>query len=282
MRSRFQEIVLCTALGLFGVGCQTAEEHRRPSQDGVKEQPFGGLSFAYPPFQELKDLWRALSEPFEEGGYMHVFEKDGVEVAICMQPWRSDGDNTLVIYTYDGVGRQWCPRALWDTRNRGSNEVIGVGVNFYKRSGTIEAYSSGGRNIFRADIASLAVKQQESRVSSRPNAEYPAPRTLEELRALVVLGGEGGSLQVFEKGPVKVGVRAQSWCAAGWKRIILYTFDEKGTFWSPRAVWDTGTKDVRVSFDKWSGIIKVRSGGGRSIFQANILALKVGQASWAW
>jgi hypothetical protein len=282
MCTRYIITVVSVSSLLVVSGCQTADthEHAAVSATSQKEPIFGGLALYSARFHTLNDLWRAMVEPFEETGYLQVFEKGDIDLAVCVRAENGIGVNALLIYSYDGLGKQWCERVYWNTGSRGSNEVIGVNVAFNKKTGLIEARSGGGSLIFRADVAALSAKQPEESFPGKAGTQFPALRTLEELETAAEQ--VDGQLYVFEKDKMKVGVRVQSRGAVGWKALILYTFDDIENLWSPRVIWDTGAKDVRVTFHKWSGMIEVRSGRGMLILQANISALKVRKVPWDW
>ena len=231
---------------------------------------FRGLKWQFPQFVELNDLWRELVKPFEETACLQVFEKGDVDLAVCIRPEGGIGYNALLIYTYDSVGKRYCPRVYWNTLVRGTNEVIGVHVAFDYEAGTIEARSPRGRFIFRANMSALAAKQPEELFPGNSGSDYPAFRTLEGLKAAAE---KDGWLHVFEKGKVKIAVRVQAWGSVGWKGLIIYAFDDRTNLWCPRVLWDSGAKDVHVTFERRSGEIEALARNGQLIFQANIEAL---------
>lgn len=232
----------------------------------------GTLTFPYPPFADLSDLWQTLLKGFEQDGALQLFEKAGNTVALCMLPQGGVGRIAVVMYTYDGVGTQWCARVHWETGVRGLSHIIsGVHTSYDAHNGLIEVHTGAGKFIFRTAVAALAAKQPEELFPGKAEGTYPAFRTVDELQETAK---EDGVLSFFQKDNVKIGVRVQTWGGSGWKAVIIYFFDEVGSQWSPRVIWDTGATDVRVTFMQRSGIIDVRSGSGMLIFQANILAFR--------
>jgi hypothetical protein len=255
----------------MAAGCHAPVKDPRPASQQAAHEQLSGLSFNLAQFTELNDLWRALVQPNEETACLQVFEKGGVDLAVFTRPEGGIGYNALIIYTYDGVGKHYCPRVYWFTLVRGSNEVVGVHVAFDYQAGMIEARSPHGRFVFRASMSALAAKQPEELFGGQSRDGYPAFRTLEGLKAAAETDG---ALHVFEKDKMKVAVRVQSWGSAGWKGLIIYPFDEVANLWFPRVLWDSGAKDVSVTFAKRSGKIEALAKDGKLIFQTNIAALK--------
>lgn len=123
----------------------------------------------------------------------------------------------------------------------------------------------------------------EARVLGTLRSEYPAYRTLQEVRReLVEPYGSDAHLYVFEKDQIKVGVCVQPWGGIGWDSLIIYQFNASREQWSPCAVWNPYAMKVRVTFDNSTGMIEVRSGGGVLIFSANIAAFKARQNPYDW
>jgi hypothetical protein len=214
---------------------------------------------------------RKLVEGYGEEAHLYVFEKDDAKVAMCLTLLGAFGVNKFDIYSFDKTRGQWFERVYWDT------EVRGVTVAFDKRTEVIEAHSGSGRLIFQANLAAFAGNRLEKLPLGEPAVEYPSVRAFQELETAVKSDG-GGRLHRFEKGDVKVAVRQQP-RGAGGTRVILYTWDEIGDQWGSPVIWDTGERDVRVTFGKSSGMIEVHSGDGKLIFRANILALKARPSS---
>jgi hypothetical protein len=113
--------------------------------------------------------------------------------------------------------------------------------------------------------------------------DYYPYRTLDELRRAVVDPyGEDAGLYVFEKDDAKVAICKQLWNGVGWNALIVYGYREDTQSWLPYVVWNTQARDVAVTFNKPTGMIEVRSGGGMLIFQANISALRFRKVPWNW
>jgi hypothetical protein len=207
-------------------------------------------------------------ERYGEEARLYVFEKDKIKVAICSTPQGGVSVDLLQMYSFDEARGQWLYRVYWDTR------VRGVIVSFNEQTGIIEAHSASGRLIFQASLSAFAANRWDKFPLSGLRVDYPSVRTFEEVETAVKADRRGSRLHRFQKGDVEVAVREQSRDEAGGKRIILYTSDEIGDQWSPRVIWDTGVSDVRVTFNKWSGLIEVHSGDRTLIFRANIAALE--------
>jgi hypothetical protein len=221
-----------------------------------------------------------MVQGFEETAYLQPFEKNGIDIAVCVRAESGIGSNALLIYAYDETKKQWTERVYWDTESRGSNEVIGVNVAFDKQSGIIESRSGEGHCIFRANVGALAPKQpEEVFTEGSGTTNFPPFHTLEGLKASAE---RDGRLYVFEKDDGKVAVCEQPWGTRRWKGIVLYTWNKVAGLWCPRVIWDTGQTEVRVTFDNSTGIIEVRSRGGTLVFETNITALKARQVPWGW
>lgn len=124
------------------------------------------------------------------------------------------------------------------------------------------------------DIPPPAKAAPEQLLLGKLAVEYPAFRTLEDLKTVVKPLDQADGLFLFEKREAKVAVWIQTWGSGDhWNAVIIYMYDAFRQQWVPRAVWDTETRRVRVTFSKRSGMIEARSGGGTIIFQANIAAL---------
>ncbi len=147
-------------LALYGVlvmgtaGCRTphkqlAEIHQAPPEARM----LGSLRFQYPAYRTLEGLRRELVEPYESNAHLYVFEKDQVNVAVCVQPWGGIGWDALIIYQFSVDREQWFPCAVWNPY------AMKVRVTFDKSTGMIEVPSGGGLLIFSANIAALKARQ---------------------------------------------------------------------------------------------------------------------------
>jgi hypothetical protein len=128
-----------------------------------------------------------------------------------------------------------------------------------------------------------AAAPSEALVLGKLAVQYPAFRTIEDLKqALVDPYQSTARLFLFERGGVRAALCAQPSGGIGWHALIVYTFDARREQWYPVAVWNTYAMDVRAVFNKWSGTIDVRSGGGTLIFRVNISALKARATPFGW
>lgn len=278
-RHKMKMALFCLLLLSAVAGCGTAElPHRAMNGAAAQSQAADGLALHPGRFTSLNDLWRTEVQPFEESASLQPFEKDGMSIAVCVRPGNEIGVNVVRIYAYDETGKQWRERVYWDTGARGYNEVLGVNMVFDQPAEILEARSAGGTLIFRASLTALAAKQPAELFSRTRDAHYPAFRKWEELKASAE---SEGRLSVYEDGRDKIAIREQSWGTASWRRLIIYTLDGGLNLWRPRAVWDVGTGEVHVTFDRTGGIVTVRSGGAL-VFQTSITALKARQAVWGW
>ena len=142
--------------------------------------------------------------------------------------------------------------------------------------------------VFIASLALGATGCQTTRIENPPaihaaaeqfplgklTIDLPSFRTLEELKVWGKPRDETEKFYLFEKGESKVGiVVATQGSGDRWNVVFVYEYDSLRNLWAPVALWDTAVRGVRASFDKRSGMIDVRSGGGVLIVRANISAL---------
>ncbi len=111
----------------------------------------------------------------------------------------------------------------------------------------------------------------------------PTYPTLEELKRKLIEPFESDArLYLFEKDGIKVAVCVLPQGGIGWNAVIIYRFNRDQNIWTASAFWDPYAMAVRVTFDKSTGMIEARSGGGMLRFSANIAALKVRQNPFDW
>ena len=118
----------------------------------------------------------------------------------------------------------------------------------------------------------------ESATKSYPLGElairYSSHKTLEELAAWARPRDSTEGFYLFEGESAKIALCIQSWGSGDhWNAIVIFAFDSLRNQWTPRVVWNAETTGVRAVFDKGSGEVRVVSGKGIPIFQANIAAL---------
>ena len=106
-----------------------------------------------PTYRTLEELKRELIEPFESAARMHLFEKDGTKVAVCVLPQGGIGWNAVIIYRFDSYRNFWVASAFWDPY------AMDVRVTFDESTGMMEARSRGGTQIFSANIAAMKARQ---------------------------------------------------------------------------------------------------------------------------
>jgi hypothetical protein len=151
---RFSHFAFCGLLAFGLLGCQTDRKRQAAtSQATQKEVVFPGMRPVCPWYRTLEDLKRELIEPYESDAHLHLFEKDGIKVAVCVLPQGSIGWDAVIIYRFDGHQNFWGSSAFWDPY------AMNVRVTFDKATGMIEARSGGGMLIFSANIAALKPRQ---------------------------------------------------------------------------------------------------------------------------
>jgi len=106
-----------------------------------------------PSYQTLEELKRELIEPYGSDARLHIFEQDGIKVAVCVIPQGGIGWSAVIIYEFDSQANRWRSVAFWDPY------AMNVSVTFNKSTGMIEAHSGGGMLIFSANIAALKARQ---------------------------------------------------------------------------------------------------------------------------